>query len=160
MSSNTKILVLKARELIYTLIFAALGIALILLLIYMFSDKKDNAKPTEGNTSTEQSTEAEAASAVITTVSYIPGNYSSSINLGGTILILNATVDEQGILQASIPDVDETITAMYPLLMPSLSSINSQLANGCSLDNITYSSDSKYTSVFIIDAIKTALDQP
>ena len=36
MSSKTKIVVLKARELIYTGIFILLGILLILLLIFMF----------------------------------------------------------------------------------------------------------------------------
>ena len=37
MSSKTKIVVLKSKELIYTAIFVVLGILLISLLIYMFS---------------------------------------------------------------------------------------------------------------------------
>ena len=39
MSSKTKIVVLRMKELIYTGIFVALGILLILLLVYMFSPK-------------------------------------------------------------------------------------------------------------------------
>ena len=48
MSSKTKIVVLKARELIYTGIFILLGILLILLLIFMFvpSHKSKKAKET------------------------------------------------------------------------------------------------------------------
>ena len=41
MSSKTKIIVLKSKELIYTGIFIVLGILLILLLWYMFSPKED-----------------------------------------------------------------------------------------------------------------------
>ena len=50
MSSKTKIVVLKARELIYTGIFILLGILLILLLIFMFvpSHKSKKAKETSG----------------------------------------------------------------------------------------------------------------
>ena len=45
MSSKTKIVVLRMKELIYTGIFVALGILLILLLVYMFApkDKKNTA---------------------------------------------------------------------------------------------------------------------
>ncbi len=52
MSSKTKIVVLKARELIYTGIFILLGILLILLLIFMFvpSHKSKKAKETSGYT--------------------------------------------------------------------------------------------------------------
>ena len=39
MSSKTKIVVLRMKELIYTGIFVALGILLILLLVYMFAPK-------------------------------------------------------------------------------------------------------------------------
>ena len=52
MSSKTKIVVLKARELIYTGIFILLGILLILLLIFMFvpSHKSKKTKETSGYT--------------------------------------------------------------------------------------------------------------
>ena len=50
MSSKTKIVVLRMKELIYTAIFVGLGILLIILLVYMFSSKggkqKDSAAPT------------------------------------------------------------------------------------------------------------------
>lgn len=39
LSSKTKIVVLRMKELIYTGIFVALGILLILLLVYMFAPK-------------------------------------------------------------------------------------------------------------------------
>jgi hypothetical protein len=194
MSSNTKILVLKARELIYTLIFAVLGIALVFLLIYMFSDKNENGSSTDDTSistsdtstdtgddstsstdtengsdalvSTEDSsaagassydTNAETASALITTTTYVPGNYGAPINLGGTILNLEVYIDDTCIPTASISNLDDTTKEMYPLIEPALAEINSQLAEGCTPDEITYSHDNKYTSLVIIDAIRTAL---
>jgi hypothetical protein len=167
MSSNTRILVLKARELIYTLIFAVLGIALVLLLIYMFSDKKENGSSTvyqtteistdTEDTSSSEDADAETASAIITTTSYVPGNYSAPINLGGTILNLEVYIDDTCVPNASITNLDETTREMYPLIEPALAEINNQLANGCTPDEITYSHDNKYTSLVIIDAIRTAL---
>lgn len=41
MSAKTKIVVFKAKELIYTGIFVLLGILLILLLIFMFAPSKE-----------------------------------------------------------------------------------------------------------------------
>jgi type II secretory pathway pseudopilin PulG len=186
MSSNTKILVLKARELIYTLIFAVLGIALVLLLIYMFSSKTENGNSTEDSqlSTSEEATDSEStsmtednsavssnadgsasiietdvetASAIITTTTYVPGTYAAPINLGGTILNLEVYIDDTCIPTASITNLDETTKDMYPLIEPSLADINNQLAQGCTPDEITYSHDNKYTSLVIIDAIRTAL---
>ena len=44
MKSKTKIIVLHMKEIIYTIIFAALGILLILLLILMFHPKEQPAE--------------------------------------------------------------------------------------------------------------------
>lgn len=44
MKSKTKIIVLHMKETIYTIIFAALGILLILLLILMFHPKEQSAE--------------------------------------------------------------------------------------------------------------------
>ena len=44
MKSKTKIIVLHMKEIIYTIIFAALGILLILLLILMFHTKEQSAE--------------------------------------------------------------------------------------------------------------------
>ena len=52
MSSKTKIVVLKSRELIYTGIFILLGIMLILLLFYMFSPEDKNKGEQESGMST------------------------------------------------------------------------------------------------------------
>ena len=53
MSSKTKIVVLKSKELIYTGIFIVLGILLIILLVYMFSPSKKD-KASEDTNATDQ----------------------------------------------------------------------------------------------------------
>ena len=85
MSSNTKVVVFKAKELIYTGIFLLLGILLILLLIFMFlpKEKKTNMDAEE-------------------TMNYIPGVYTSTIQLGDNTLDVQVTVDSKKIKSVSL----------------------------------------------------------
>ncbi len=151
MSSNTKIIVLKSKELIYTGIFIVLGILLILLLFYMFSPNNKNDKAS--NTGTEESAATATASAT-----YKPGIYTSELNLGGSSLLLSVTVDETQVSHIDISNLDETVAAMYPLIQPSLDEINAQISSVSSLDDITYSGDNQYTTIIIMEAAKKALE--
>ena len=47
MSAKTKVVVLHMKELIYTLIFAGLGILLIFLLLFMFLPGKEDGESVE-----------------------------------------------------------------------------------------------------------------
>lgn len=142
MSSNTKIIVLKSKELIYTGIFIVLGILLILLLWYMFSPKKQSDKQTSENTE------------AVTT--YQPGVYSTQLNIGGSCLELQTTVNEHAVTHVDIVNLDETVTAMYPLVQPSVDAINEQLSLTGNLDDVTYASDNQYTTILLLDAAKQA----
>ena len=53
MSSKTKIVVLRMKELIYTGIFVALGILLILLLVYMFAPRKEAKEAPDATDATD-----------------------------------------------------------------------------------------------------------
>ena len=53
MSAKTKIVVVKAKELIYTALFVCLGIILILLLIFMFAPEEKAPKPAQVSTRPE-----------------------------------------------------------------------------------------------------------
>ena len=139
MGAQTKIVVIKAKEIIYTAIFLVLGILFIILLMYMFKDKQ---KP-----------ETE------TTSKYIPGVYSSTISLGENTLNVSVTVDENIVSGVSIENLDETVTTMYPLLEPALSEINNQISVVDSVDDITYSKENQYTYIILNQAIKNALEQ-
>ena len=200
MSSKTKIVVLKSKELIYTAIFVVLGILLISLLIYMFSPSKnkkekeetltnenteifdttetiDTIKSTDnsdqisenGNDGAEVSTDNQAPPATVVppdntaktntgAVTYKSGVYSSVMNVGGqTELQLVVTVDNGAVSHIDITNLSESVTAMYPLIGPSLDEINTQLESGVSFDNLTYSKDNQYTTILIIQAARESL---
>lgn len=139
MGAQTKIVVIKAKEIIYTGIFLVLGILLIVLLMNMFGNEK------------KEKTE--------TTSKYNPGVYSSTITLGENTLNVSVSVDEDTVSGVDIENLDEAVTTMYPLLEPALNEINEQISTVESIDDITYSKDNQYTYIILNQAIKNALDQ-
>ncbi|HJC50397.1 MAG TPA: hypothetical protein H9754_07520 [Candidatus Anaerostipes avistercoris] len=138
MSSKTKIVVFKAKELIYTGIFVLLGILLILLLIFMFAPSKEPAESTE-------------------TSSYAEGVYSSPLTLGENELELQVTVKNGKPQSVALKHLDKTIKTMYPLVEPSLNEINKQLPKVENIDDIQFDDQSQYTNTILMQTIKNAL---
>lgn len=141
MSSKTKIVVLRMKELIYTGIFVFLGILLILLLIYMFAPKRSGAAQKE---------DAER---------YVPGVYTSSITLNGSAVDIAVTVGKTSISSIELVSLSETVETMYPLMAPALENLEKQICETQSLDNITYPEENQYTSLVILDAIGRAVEK-
>ncbi|MCM1088709.1 MAG: hypothetical protein NC419_11160 [Muribaculaceae bacterium] len=146
MSSKTKIVVLHVKELIYTGIFAVLGILFIVLLIIMFlpKDEKNDAVPTITQTSAN---------------TYVPGVYTTSLILNDNVVEIEVTVDEQNINSIRLVNLDEAVTTMYPLIQPSFEDLADQIITNQSLDGITYPDESKYTSMILLNAITTSLEK-
>lgn len=148
MSAKTKIVVLHMKELIYTAIFAALGILFIILLAVMFlPDRKEAAAP-------EEETAAASADAL-----YIPGIYTTELVLGSQTIDVEVIVDKVSISSIRMVNLNDAVTTMYPLLEPTFDTICEQVYTLQSLDGITYSSDSKYTSLVLLEAIQHSLDK-
>jgi hypothetical protein len=139
--AKTKIVVIQLKEIIYTVIFAALGILLILLLIFMFRGGKDKETA---------STETDL---------YTAGTYSSSFALNDMALNMVIVVDKDHIKKVSIENIDESVTTMYPLVEPSLEAIALQLYDDVPIDQIEVEEDSKYTEQLLVEAIKTTLEK-
>lgn len=137
MSSKTKIVVLHMKEIIYTAVFAVLAIVLILLLVFMFLPKSKGADVDEEK--------------------YVPGVYTSSVTLNNTALEVEVSVDESHINSVRFSNLDETVTAMFPLIQPAIEDIAEQVYDKQSLDDIQYSEDNPYTSQLIVNAIDEAL---
>ena len=144
--SKTKIIVLQMKELVYTGIFVGLGILLSLLLFVFFFPKKDKSSAT-------------AADAASETASYIPGIYNSELKLGENTLNLEVVVDEDQIKSVSFVNLEDSVTTMYPLVKPSLESIEKELIAGTPIDDIPVQEKSKFTQSMLIDGIKAALDK-
>ena len=108
MSSKTKIVVLRMKEIIYTAIFVGLAILLITLCFIMFRPGKDNV-----------SVSAEPAG-------YLPGVYSAALTLGSEDVNVKVTVDKNRITSIDLVPLSEAVTTMYPLMQPTLDDLASQ----------------------------------
>ena len=150
MSAKTKIVVLHMKELIYTAIFAVLGILFIVLLAMMFlpgKDKKDPPAP-------EPEPEVTQTSSL-----YIPGIYTTELVLGSESIDVEVIVDKNSVTSIRMVNLGEAVTTMYPLLQPTFDSICEQVMEQQSLDSITYTTESKYTSLVLLEAIQNSLDK-
>lgn len=140
MGSRTKIVVLHMKEIIYTAVFAALAIVLIVLLVIMFRPESHNSSADTGQR-------------------YNPGIYTSSLALNNTNLQVEVAVDESHINSIRFSNLDETVTAMFPLIQPAIEDIADQIYETQSLDAVTLSEDTPYTSQIILDAVREAVEK-
>ena len=149
MSSKTKIIVLHMKEVVYTAVFLALAIILLVVFLIMFgSGKNDSAK----KTSAETAICAENAR-------YIPGIYASTISLGDQTFDVQVNVEQDRITSISLNNLSETTAAMYPLMEPALDSIASQIYVNQTTEGLIYGEDDRYTSELLVSAINQALEQ-
>ena len=146
MSSKTKIIVLHVKELIYTGIFAVLGILFIVLLIIMFLPKEEKRATMSTVTQTTANT-------------YIPGVYTTSLILNDNVVEIEVTVDEKNINSIRLINLNEAVATMYPLIQPSFEDLADQIITNQSIEGVTYPDDSKYTSMILLDAITASLDK-
>lgn len=155
MSAKTKIVVLHMKELIYTGIFAALGILFVVLLVLMFLPDKKGGGGASGGPESGAADSAQTASEAI----YIPGIYTTALVLGGQTVDVEVIVSADSITSVSLVNLSEAVTTMYPLLQPTFDSICEQLYETQSLDEVTYSADSKYTSLVLLEAIRSSVEK-
>ena len=140
MSAKTPIIVLHMKEVIYTFIFAGLSILLIILFLSMFLPSKEDADNSESAT-------------------YTSGIYTSSVLFNNSAIDVQVTVDSNKICSISLVNLDESVSAMYPLVEPALEEIAQQILEKQSTEGISYSTNSQYTSLMLLDAINSALDK-
>lgn len=136
--SKTKIVVLHMKEVIYTAIFVGLGILLIILLVFMFGP---NSKDGGNGDSTV----------------YKPGVYTSQMTLKNATLNLEVVVDANQVKSIRFVNLDDSITTMYPLVEPTLEAIETQLLSNVTISDLEIPTDSKYTSLMIVETLEKAL---
>lgn len=141
MSSKTKIVVLRMKEIIYTAIFVGLGILLISLFLIMFRPGRDSV-----TTSSDS-------------LSYVPGIYTASLVIGSEYVNVEVAVDADHINSISLVPLSDSVTTMYPLMQPALNDLAEQIIETQSLENLSYSSETRYTSAALLKAIRTALQK-
>lgn len=176
MSSNTKIVVLRSKELVYALVLLVVSVLIIMVAVSLFIPSKDSADEKSSETSPEVSSEVSSeasqgvssetpvdvnagAGAIYTTDTYVPGIYSSTLQLGSSTVELQITVDKNHINSINMTNIDESITTLYPLMRPTLSELSAVILAEQSLDNISYSDENRYTSMLLMQAITQTLDK-
>ena len=213
MSANTKIVVLRRKELLYTGIFAALGVLFLILLLMLllpgkdadassgtpdspdntaetampdnvadlgrssqFSDAEDVSTGASADTGTVADAEPvlDSASGAIDNVgavldsasgsagtdnTYIPGIYTTELILGSETVNVEVIVNDHAITSLSLANPDETLTTMYPLLEPTMDSLSEQICETQDLSQVTYSAETRYTSLVLLEAVKASLEK-
>ena len=143
MSAKTKIVVLKMKELIFTGILALLILVLVILFLAFVFPKETTVTEEENVPTSKQ----------------VPGVYTSSVMLGDTAADVQVIVDENNINSVALINLNETIETMYPLVKPAMEDLSSQILDTQSLENITYSQNSQYTSIVLMNAIQDAIEK-
>jgi len=117
--------------------------------------------PSDETTSDETGTASTSPSVSVslTQDTYVPGIYSSTLLLGNANVELQIAVDKNHINSITLTNLDESITTLYPLMSPTLSELASVILTEQSIDNISYGSENRYTSMLLMQAITTALDK-
>ena len=212
MSANTKIVVLRRKELLYTGIFAALGVLFVILLLMLLLPEKaadtsgapdspdstaetvmpdnvadlgrssqfSNAEDVSTGASADTGAVADAepildsasgaidnAGAVLDSASgsagtdntYIPGIYTTELILGSETVNVEVIVNDHAITSLSLADPDETLTTMYPLLEPTMDSLSEQICETQDLSQVTYSAETRYTSLVLLEAVRASLEK-
>lgn len=173
--ANTKLIVLKSKEILYTAVFIGLVVLMIIILKSMFSpsDDQKNAKA-DGNVTRETSTvqpdetsepeenaenvqPSKQAGTSPSDVHYNPGTYSATLSMGDGSVSVMVTCNEEAVTSVALSNMDEAVRTMYPLMEETIQDINAQLEYVDSIDGITCSSENVYTTTVICNAIKEAL---
>ena len=138
MNKKAKIVVLHMKELIYTGLFLILGILFVVIIVLMFSGKDSES---------------------VSNTLYTPGQYTTTLTFNGSVVDVKVTVDENSITSINLDNLEESVSVMYPLMEPALEELSAQIIETQSLDNISYAEDRQYTSMLLLDAIASSLEQ-
>ncbi|MCC8045408.1 MAG: hypothetical protein LIP12_07920 [Clostridiales bacterium] len=163
-------MVIRFREIVYTLILVFLVFFLIFCLVLMFgkgsadhthtdslantSSGKENVENASDEPQTDSVKDQKVSS---TNTPYTAGVYSSSVSLGDFSAEVQVTVSNSIIQSIDLVNLSEETAASYPLLSTSLEALSSQILEKQKLEGITCSATNRYTSQLLYNAISAAL---
>lgn len=163
MSSHTKIVVLRSKELVYALVLFVISVLIIMTAVSLFvpqTDSKKETKPQREESETGISTQSANDTADgVSSARYVPGIYTSAIRLGSTNAELQITVDANHINSITLTNLDESVSTLYPLMQPTLDELSAAILETQSLEGISYTDENRYTSMLLMQAIRDTLDK-
>lgn len=147
MGSNTKIVVLHSKTLLYG---AILAFAMICIIILFFSTRKSDSSSAIKN-------ELSRGDDVSQENHYEAGVYSSTFSLGDHRMEVSVYLDTDHINGISLSYLDEYMETMYPLMQPTFQDLAAQIVEHQNLSEITYPAEQKYTSITLLKGIYQTL---
>lgn len=157
MSSQTRIVVLKMRNLIYTGVFIFLVLAVGILFFIMFGKNTGGGQTTSPVSVLQSSISIHPASQKHPKALYEPGSYNSILKLGDHTAGITVTVSSDRIQSVALDQLTDEISSSYPLLEPAVNQLNEQIQATQSIDYIVYDETMHYTQDAVLQSISTAL---
>ena len=133
--ATNKFMVIRFKELLKTGIFAVLGVIIIIAVIHFAQGKLSDA-----------------------TSLYIPGEYSSEIELENGTIAVKVTVDRKRIIAVDIVDEKKAVPVFYPLFV----AVGEQLAEKIVSEQTTQidvGGGNEVTASMIIEAVDNGIKQ-
>ena len=145
------------KEYTYRKVFCILSILLIIIIfnIFLHNSKNENEEYANSQKTTTDKNEEYVDNEK--TIIYEAGVYNKKITLGNSIINLQVVLDEYQVKSVEITNLDDTISALYPLMESSVKSISNQLAAGVLLDEVVLSDEGQYTEKIILNEVDNVL---
>ena len=132
---GSKFMVIKLRELMKTAVFAVLGVAIIVALIYFAVGRLGDSQAV-----------------------YNPGVYSSQIELQNGNVLVEVKVGKTKIQKVSVSSDSETVPVFYPLFNTVAEDIGKQVVKQQTTE-LEIEGDGSVTTALILDAVEESLAQ-
>lgn len=133
--SGTKFVVVKLKELIKTVVFAVLGVIILVGLIWFFLSLGDNDSGT-----------------------YRDGVYHTQVALGEESAMVSVTVQGGKIEDVALSEVSESALVFYPLLQSAAEEVCKEVVKNQSL-TIQVSEQNAYSAQAVLEAVAQGLEE-
>lgn len=132
---STKFVVVKAKELIKTAIFAVLGVIIIVGLIAFFLHMGDDEN----------------------TGMYRDGTYYGEMETGGEITEIAVEIKNGEIADVSVEETTEAVAVFYPLLETAVEEVGQAIVESQSL-TVEVAPENAYSAQLVLDAVAKCLE--
>ena len=133
---STKFVVVKARELIKTAVFAVLGVIIIVGLITFFLHMGDDEN----------------------TGMYRDGTYYGEMETGGEVTEIAVVIENGEITDVSVDETTEAVAVFYPLLETAVEEVGQAIVESQSL-TVEVSPENAYSAQLVLDAVAECLEK-
>jgi len=135
---KSRFVVLQMKDIVRTGIFVAIGLVLLIALIWAIMPR--------------------GAASEMGARNFVPGTYTSYIIIHNRPIGVNVTVDEDKIIDITLSDMAESQEVFYPLIRPTMALLSQEVIDR-QTTNIEAPADAAITGRILLDAINNALMQ-